>query len=356
VTSEGHFFSLDGPLDTMPIDRQIRAATLSGFGELVRGLGADPRSILERHSIDPRAMRDPDLYIDSMAVVDLLENYSRLRNDPLFGMRLGEFQEADVSGPVATLCRSASTFREALHCYAKFIPVVHCPLVQVEVVEGTHTAELRWSTRKDLGQADQAQSKGAFICFKLLRQVGGRLFKPSYVSLSVDVRQRDLPAMESRFGCTVHGRSPVNVIAFPAGMLDGAVPSANRLLFKLLGGYLERVRASSRHSLAERVEDYVRGALSSGNCSIEQCARKLGRPMRTLQTSLSELGLSFSEILEAQRIELAKTCLAQGEITLDDVAAMLGYSEQSSFGRAFKRWTGATPRSYRRQLEAPRVA
>ena len=69
--------------------------------------------------------------------------------------------------------------------------------------------------------------------------------------------------------------------------------------------------------------------------------------MRTLQIHLSEAGLGFSDLLERQRIDTAKTCLQQEHMSLDDVAAMLGYAEQSSFGRAFKRWTGLSPRQFR---------
>ena len=57
--------------------------------------------------------------------------------------------------------------------------------------------------------------------------------------------------------------------------------------------------------------------------------------------------MKFSDILEDQRVELARSYLERQELSLDDVAALLGYSEQSSFGRAFKRWTGSTPQRYR---------
>ncbi len=354
--NDGHFFSLEGPLDSMPVDRQIRAGNLTGFGELVRSLGGDPRSMLERHAIDPRAMRDPDAYVDSKAVVELLEDCSQSFNDSLFGLRLAQAQDPDSFGSVSTLCRSASSLREALQCFADFIPVVHCPLVTLDIVEGPETAELRWVIQTDLGQTEQAQFKGALMNLKLLQQLGGRYFRPSYVHLMLDARQKDLAEIETRFGCRFRGRATSNVIAFPVALMDHPVASANRLLFKLLGGYLERVRAASRRSIVERVEDYVRGALSTGNCSIEHCAKKLGNSVRTLQTTLSDKGLRFSDILERQRVELAKNYLEKGEMTLDDVAAMLGYSEQSSFGRAFKRWTGSTPQRYRRDLDVLRAA
>ncbi|MDP9140972.1 MAG: AraC family transcriptional regulator [Pseudomonadota bacterium] len=344
-----HFYSLEGPLDSMPVERQIRAANLSGFGELVRELGGEPRGMLDKHSIDARALRDPDAYIDSRAVVEMLEDCSQSFRDPLFGLRLAQYQEPDVFGAVATLCRSACSVREALNSFVDFIPVVHCPLVELELVEGREIAELRWRIRTDIGQADQAQHKGALMNMKLLHQLGGRSFRPSYVNLTVDTHQRDSDDVAKRYGCSFQGKTKTNVIAFPTAVLDQSVPSANRLLFKLLGGYLDRVRTASRRSTVERVEDYVRGALSSGSCAIEHCAKKIGIPVRTLQASLSSKGLRFSDILERQRIELAKNHLEQGELTIDDLAALLGYSEQSSFGRAFKRWTGSTPQGFRRE-------
>lgn len=348
--SDGSFYSLDGPLDSMPTAQQMRAANLTGFSELVRGLGADPRAILERHGIDARAVRDPDAFIDIQSAVRMLEDCSRSFNDSLFGLRLARYQEPDVFGSVAALCRAASTFREAVTSYIDFIPVVHSPVAVLELVECRETVELRWHLQTDLGQNNQAQYKATLLNLKLLHQIGGPAFRPRYVSLSADVRARDIPEISQQFGCEFR-KGPGNVIAFPAAAMSRPVATANRMLFRLLGGYLDRVRVSARTSIVERVEDYVRGALPSGGCTIEHCAKKLGTSVRTLQANLSEARLRFSEILERQRFDLATAYLERGDLSLDDVAAMLGYAEQSSFGRAFKRWTGSTPQRFRAKLE-----
>lgn len=126
-------------------------------------------------------------------------------------------------------------------------------------------------------------------------------------------------------------------------------------LFRLLDGHLDRVADAARLSLVERVEDYIRGSLPSGACSVERCANKLGMPLRTLQAGLGDERVCFSDILEAQRVELAKRYLQQPERSLDEVAALLGYADQSSFGRAFRRWTGSTPQHYR-QSSADRAS
>jgi len=345
------FFSLEGPLDSLPTEQQMRSANLSGFPGLVRKLGADPRAMLERYQIDPKLVSDPDHFIDCKSIVDLFEYCSTFFNDPLFGLQLAQLQDPDVYGCVTALCRAAPSVRESIASFIDYLPVVHSPVSILELVEGKETAELRWYVRANLGFNTQANYQAVLLNLKLLRAIGGKAFRPSYVNLSVDARHRDMFELENKLGCRFHKTSAENAIAFPVGFLDQPVPSASRLLFTLLGGYLDRVKSASRTTLAERVEDYVRGALPAGNCSIERCASKLGVSVRTLQSNLGESGLKFSDILERQRIDLAKAYLKQAHLSLDDIAANLGYSEQSSFGRAFKRWTGTTPLLYRRSLE-----
>jgi AraC-like DNA-binding protein len=344
---EKFFYSLEGPLDASPAERQMRAANFDGFSDFVRGMGGNPRRILEHHGMDPQAVRDPDYHVSCQSLVDILEYCSTSFDDTLFGLRLAQLQQPDVFGCVTALCRAASSFREAVGSLINYLPVIHSPESMMELAAGKDTAELRWFVRADFGLNNQANYQAALLNLKLLQLIGGQTFRPSYVNLAVDARQRDIPEIEQTLGCKFHSGTEVNAIAFPAGILDQPIASSNKLLFRLLGGYLDRVKATSRTTIVERVQDYVRGALPSGNCSIERCAKKLGTSVRTLQSHLSDCGLRFSDILEGQRVELAKTYLEQGQFSLDEVAVRLGYSEQSSFGRAFKRWTGSTPQRFR---------
>ena len=341
------FYSLEGPLDALPGDRQTRAANLSGFPEIARRLGGDPWRILERHGIDPRTAKDPESFIECQSVVDVLEYCGSAFNDPLFGLHMALAQEPDIFGCVTALCRSAPTVSEAIGKLAEYMPIVHSPESLLELVRGKDVAELQWGVRSDLGVNEQAHYQTLVLFMKLLRMLGGPRFSPSYISLAMDTRPQDLPDIESKMGCQVRTRGAVNTIAFPLHVLDQPVPTSNRLLYRLVDGYLSRVKAAARTSILERVQDYVRGALPSGNCSIERCAEKLGTSVRTLQARLTRSGVRFSDILEGQRIELAKDYLQQEQMSLDEVALLLGYSEQTSFGRAFKRWTGSTPQRYR---------
>ena len=81
--------------------------------------------------------------------------------------------------------------------------------------------------------------------------------------------------------------------------------------------------------------------------TVGYAAHRIGIPVRTLQRRLRESGLSYSELVEQTRCELACRLLDQPGAKAADVARALGYTDPSSFSRAFRRWTGMSPRAYR---------
>lgn len=341
------FFSLEGPLDVAPGDGQCRAANLNGLADIARQLGRDPRGIVERHGLDARVLADPESLIAPQQLADVMEYCSTVFDDPLFGLHFASLQDPEVFGCVTALVRAAPTVRAGIKCLIDYLPVIHAPDCEVLLLEGRETAELSWLVNTDLGLNDQANYQAAMLNVKLLQAIGGPGFRPSWVSLSADTRPGDMPELERTLGCNVRVRSNRNSVAFPVHALDQKVPSSNRLLYRLLGGYLEQVRSLRDGGIVNRVESYIRGALARGTCSIERCAEKTGMSVRTLQARLTGEGARFSELVEAQREKAAKTLLTTRTLSLDEIADRLGYGEQTSFGRAFKRWTGMTPQQYR---------
>jgi AraC-like DNA-binding protein len=341
------FFGLEGPLDALPGDGQMRAANLKGLHDLALQNGSDPARILERYGLEPRTIADPDSHISCQTLVDVFEYCSNLFDDPLFGLHIADLQDPDVYGCVAALCRAAANVREAIGCFIDYLPVTHSPALALELCESRTTAELRWTVNADLGVNDQATFQGLLLNIKLLRSITAPGFAPTYVTLCTDIRDRDIPEIERVTACRVIGGAQTNAIGIPIQALDQPIASANRLIFRLLGGYLERVKNANRVTVVERAEGYIRGALPTGTCSIERCAQKLGMSVRTLQGRLAQQGIKFSEIVDAQRERLARIYLLKAGMPLEEVAERLGYGEQTSFGRAFKRWTGMTPQKFR---------
>lgn len=341
------FFALEGPLDVTPGGGQVRAANFSGLAWVARQQGRDARGIVERHGLEARVLTDPESLIAPQQLADVLEDCSTLFDDPLFGAHIATMQDPEVFGCVTALCRAAPTVRAGIRCLIDYLPVVHAPDCEVVLIEGRETAEMTWLVNTDIGVNDQANYQAAMLNVKLLQAMGGPGFQPSWVSLSADPRSTDMPELERLLGCRVRPRSERNSIAFPVHALDKPVPGANRLIYRLLGGYLDRVKEAHAQSVIDRTASYVRGALASGNCTVERCAEKMGVSVRTLQARLAAEGARFSDIVEGQREALARSLLAQRRLALDEIADRLGYGEQTSFGRAFKRWTGMTPHQYR---------
>lgn len=342
------FFGLEGPLDDPPGQGQVRAANLRGFIDFVRLRNGDPARILGRFGLDSRALADPDAHITCQQFADIMEYCAGLLDDRLFGLRLGQAQSADVYGPVTALCRACPDLRTALRAFVDFIPVAHSPDALVELVEEGEQAELRWEVKSDLGVNDQANFQALALNLKLLRLLLPA-FSPKAISLAMERTPQEAQEIEAVMGSPVQIRAARNAIAFSAKLLDERLPSADRLVYRLLGGYLGRLKIVKRPSTVERVQSYVRGALPTGTCSIERCAEQMGISVRTLQSRLVPHQVRYAEIVEAQREKLARIYLRQTRMPLDEVAERLGYGEQTSFGRAFKRWTGVTPQKFRGQ-------
>lgn len=337
---------VDGALNAVPSHGTLQAGYFRGLLDLVRSRGCDPRKVLEHNEIDSRTFEDPDQHIECAAAVNLLESCSSLLHDSLFGMRLAERQDPDVFGCSATLARAAPNLRLALQSLIDYVPVV-APDCEIEVVSGRQIAELRWRTDTGLGDTEQVNYQGLILMTKTLQMLAGSQFRPRYATLTFKIPRSNLLTLQDRLGCRVSGNAEAHAIAFPVELLDRPVPTSNKVLYSLLGSYMSQLRDASRSGFVDQVESYVRRALAGGNCSVNGCAAKLGTSSRTLQKRLTRMDVKFSNIVQSERIKLAKHALLHGDCTLDEIALQLGYSEQTSFGRAFKRSTGMTPQAFR---------
>jgi AraC-like DNA-binding protein len=87
--------------------------------------------------------------------------------------------------------------------------------------------------------------------------------------------------------------------------------------------------------------------LADGHAEIGRVAERLGLHPKALGRKLRAEGTTYSELLDQIRLHLARRFLEQGSVGVAEIAFRLGYSEKSAFNRAFKRWTGHAPESFR---------
>ncbi|MYM61908.1 AraC family transcriptional regulator [Pseudomaricurvus sp. HS19] len=347
------FFALEKPLHTLPEISQVRSSNLARFPQLIERLGGDYRALLARFSINARLIEDANSFVDCLSLVKLFEHCAVEFDDPLFGLHLAEQQTADVYGCVVALCRAAATVRDAIACLSEFIPVVHSSesLLELEISteSAPEVAELRWADRSRFANNTQANYQGLLLNLKTLQAVAGPDFRPLHVSVPKGIDGSLVGEFERIVGCPLQAGADYSCIAFPASLLEQPVASANEPLFQLLYGYLFRLKRLPKQTTLERVNVYVAWALGSADLSIDACAKHLGLSARSLQMRLQAIGKSYSDVLENHRQQQARYLLQNDTMSIAELADRLGYAERTSFGRAFKRWTGLTPQQFRRR-------
>lgn len=165
-------------------------------------------------------------------------------------------------------------------------------------------------------------------------------------------------AVEAFFGCPVRFESPEDAMFFRPETLSlplaGQTPELAALLESQVAASIQRMTSGS--ILAEQVRDALIDSLSPGSVSEWQIASRLGMTVRTLRRHLAERQRSFRQLLEECRRERAETLLLEGQLSIREISAKLGYAEPASFYRAFHRWTGLTPAQWQSKAELPEFA
>jgi AraC-like DNA-binding protein len=185
------------------------------------------------------------------------------------------------------------------------------------------------------------------------RMLYGRDFMPLELRL-----QRRRPAehhrLERVLRCVpVYGCAD-NAIVVDNAMLDKALSFANLAVVRASEDTLERYSAQwasqdPSAQLQAQLAKLFKDALPSGEPRQDDVATRLGLSLRSLQRRLAEQGSSYRDVLNQTRHSLALDHLAQAELSVGEIAFLLGFSEVSAFTRAFKRWTGVSPREWRNQ-------
>lgn len=340
---------------TVPVDwgvgpNQMRSGHLRGILRFVRTRGGDPASLLERCNIPSLALNDPELLVDCNAVVDMLEDSATNLNDSLFGARFGATQSVDVFGTVAALGRATQTVGEGLSSFIKYLPLMHSSEGWLELVRSDRHAEHRWTGSGRFASNLQGNLQAAVLQMKILRMLGGKEFRPSYVTLVADIESARIEELERLLECRVLPNGQHNAVGFDARVLDWPVPTSNRMIHALIESHLRAIGSQRKPALTERVSAFISNALPSGSCTLSACADILGTSPRTLQLKLEAEGESFTEMVEERRAAIARQLLETDDMSLIEIAGRLGYAEQSSFSRAFRRWYGSSPQQMRKQM------
>jgi AraC-like DNA-binding protein len=168
-------------------------------------------------------------------------------------------------------------------------------------------------------------------------------------------RRSPTAELRSFYGCELKFGADADETTFPLSVRNIPVVSADPFLNRLLIKFCEEAladRKTNRSSFGTSVENAIAVLLPHGKAQMSEVARKLGLSRRTLARRLASEGLTFTDILDALRSDLARRHIADDELSISETAWLLGYSDVSAFVNAYKRRTGQTPGETRRRLQA----
>jgi AraC-like DNA-binding protein len=192
------------------------------------------------------------------------------------------------------------------------------------------------------------------VAVRLARELTGLHLLATRVTL-VHHRNDDCTELAAFFGCAVEAGAGADEIALAASSADVPLASADPFLNRLLIANCEEAlarRSARQRTFRSTVENAIVPLLPHGRARAGEIAEQLGLSERTFARRLGLEGLTFSEVLEALRADLARQYLTNNGLSVSQVAWLLGYQEVSAFTHAFKRWTGRTPREARARDEA----
>ncbi|MEM8732399.1 MAG: helix-turn-helix domain-containing protein [Pseudomonadota bacterium] len=282
----------------------------------------------------------------------LLEALSEILGDASFGAKAGTDQDPHVGTVLSYMCFAAADLREMMTLMVRYLPITRSQSrVTLDYTAYGATIELGFAD----GPSSRQNQYGEFAVGAVSATVRAAVGDASAVEwISVAAPDRLRPGvLDQIYGCKLRKGLSRFAVAIPSEALDLPITSSDDRLLEHLTAYgdiLLARRKAHGSSVLEEVERKILERLSFGAPSLVEIAELMGISPRTLSRRLEREGHTYREVQERLRYELARRHLANPNLPLAEIAFLLGFADQSSFGTAFRRWAGFTPGQYRRTL------
>ena len=327
--------------------------SLATLGQIVAGVleiyGLDAPAMFERHGIDPALLSNPDARIPARSWDSLAREAAEHIPDPAFGLLAARCWHPSNLGALGYAWLTSSTLRTGLGRLVRYWRLLG-------EASSTRLEESSAGVAIVLArQAPDAVSSAVLVDFvmsllvDMCRMNAGSSLRPVSVRLR-RVRPKGSEVYRRHFGCVVHFAADRDSFTLARKDVDRTLPTSNRQLAATLDQILvERLAHLDKRNVVARCQARLLDQLSSGEVSENVMAEQLHMSRRTLQRKLANADLTFQKLVDDTRRDLAMRHLDDPRHSITDVTFLLGFSQQSAFTRAFKRWTGISPTEYRAQ-------
>lgn len=314
------------------------------------GEAVDGPTFLASVGIDASGPVDPKLQISDTAYYALLERMAQQMDITALPLRTGASMRCDEYGALGLAYKTAATLQGSCARVARYARL-WTSVVEYELMpEGDRSWFLLHrvgARRLGLRLSNEATLASSVSLAREVSQTGQ--FQPLEVHLQ-HPPPKTLQLHEAYFGCPVVFGSDRDALLISAEALARPNRLGDQGITAFLIGHLDQelTALAQTASLQERLRDAIARSLSEGLPRMEDMANRLGMSVRSLHRRLAEDGLSFQTLTEETRRDLAEGLLRDERYSLAEIAFLTGFSEQSSFTRAFKRWRGQTPAQFRK--------
>jgi AraC-like DNA-binding protein len=338
-----------------------RVYPVAKIAVVMEGLAAEGVSAaagLQGVAIAPDELRSPTTLVSVTQVLAAYRNALRLSRDPNFALLTGLRTHVSSYGMYGFAILSSMNFRQTMQFAVRYHQLA-TPLVKLRFTEEGGRAV--WTVDPLPHPAVDGRLYRFIveiqfgILVSLHRDVLGSPFHPSSLDVTFDPPRPD-EQYEKDLGCSVAFRQPANRFLFDASWLDGTPELGNEVTYASVLALCEDLHDQLQHQVgvAGKVRSFLLAKLGR-HMSLEDVAAHFDTPERTLRRKLHDEGTSFRKILDQLRAEVAIKYLRDTQMTIDDIAFALGFSETANFRHAFHRWKRASPREFRQTLQVERA-
>ncbi|MFP2962897.1 AraC family transcriptional regulator [Myxococcus sp. 1LA] len=346
-------------METPPPSRpptDVRSQLVGPMLAYLRATGHDPSGLVERFGLPGNVGALPEVTLPLTTLHAFLDAAEALSGDAFLGLHVAQRVPRGNYGLVEYIARASPTVRDTFRALARYMallePAWRASFQDAPDGSGTFVYGI---PGEPLAYGRHASEFGLALFVHVGRQLTEHPWNPRHVSFAHPA-PADLRPLEEHFGVTPAFDAGRNALTLDAATLALRLVDADPVLLSVLERAAgtpaaEPPSAPPTPPFLQQVRDALRAALREGAPQMADVAKPLHVSPRTLQRRLAERATSFQDEVDAVRRELAFDYLRDPHLGVSEVAFLLGYSELSTFDRAFKRWTGMTPRVWRERTE-----
>lgn len=309
----------------------------------------NPDPLFKKAGIDPNLLNDPLARIECQKVDRVWELASQKIDDPCFAINAGHHWHPSFMNALGYSWLVSSTLKEALETLVRYFCLISNTIkVSIQPVNKGLTIVLDYDQQVP---PDPNRCIAFFsVLLKMCRINFGEELCPVQVQF-IQTKPECQDVFFNYFKSKILFSSGRDSIIFSENDMHHQLPGGNPHLEKIHDQIIqEYLHKRTNQSIIQKVSSEIANRLASGKVTDDYIAQRLYMSVRTLQRKLQKQGTRFQTIFDSTRKKIALQYFKDPRLGLQEIAFLTGFSEYSSFSRAFKRWTGDTPSEMRLKL------